>query len=185
MLAVYSWCRRCSRLVAGWAPHTTRIGLGSCVQCWRPDTSTKQHSKDGDVKFVQVQCSVGALPGAHLACHAPPAVACQSVAAACRPCACARPAGSRNPPFVQPSPCLPPCLPPSLPLTPQELALEDCANVWWLRFALDYWGTLLAIGTARGRVLVFDPCEAQVRGGRAGDKSRGRRARTQMESGVL
>ena len=53
------------------------------------------------------------------------------------------------------------------PLTPstnsQELALEDCGSVWWLRFALDYWGSLLAIGTARGRVLVFDPNTVQVR----------------------
>jgi len=43
------------------------------------------------------------------------------------------------------------------PPNSQELALEDCGSVWWLRFALDYWGSLLAIGTARGRVLVFDP----------------------------
>lgn len=35
--------------------------------------------------------------------------------------------------------------------------------MWWLRFALDYWGSLLAIGTARGRVLVFDPNSVQVR----------------------
>ncbi|KAI7839483.1 hypothetical protein COHA_006750 [Chlorella ohadii] len=65
--------------------------VDNTLVCWQPDTSTQQHSRDGDVKFVQ------------------------------------------------------------------ELALEDCGSVWWLRFALDYWGSLLAIGTARGRVLVFDP----------------------------
>lgn len=54
-------------------------------------------------------------------------------------------------------------LSPAPPTLPQELALEDCGSVWWLRFALDYWGSLLAIGTARGRVLVFDPNSVQVR----------------------
>lgn len=28
------------------------------VQCWQPDTSTLQHSRDGDVKFVQVRCTL-------------------------------------------------------------------------------------------------------------------------------
>ena len=58
-------------------------------------------------------------------------------------------------------------LPPTHPPTPahlQELALEDAAGVWWLRFALDYWGTVLACGTGAGRVLVFDPHAVQVGG---------------------
>ena len=64
----------------------------------------------------------------------------------------------------------PPLLPP-----PQELQLEDCANVWWLRFAMDYWCTALAVGTNTGRVLVFDPHLQQVgsgvgRGGGGGEK---------------
>lgn len=37
--------------------------------------------------------------------------------------------------------------------------------MWWLRFALDYWCTVLAIGTATGRVLLYDPHALQVRGG--------------------
>jgi hypothetical protein len=42
------------------------------------------------------------------------------------------------------------------------LQLEDCANVWWLRFALDHWCTTLAVGTNTGKVLVFDPHAPQV-----------------------
>jgi polycomb protein EED len=44
----------------------------------------------------------------------------------------------------------------------QELQLEDCASVWWLRFSLDHWCTLLAVGTNTGRVLLFDPHAQQV-----------------------
>ena len=58
--------------------------------------------------------------------------------------------------------------PPPLPLprppcpAQQVLQLEDCANVWWLRFALDHWCTTLAVGTNTGKVLVFDPHAPQV-----------------------
>jgi hypothetical protein len=34
--------------------------------------------------------------------------------------------------------------------------------VWWLRFSLDHWCTLLAVGTNTGRVLLFDPHAQQV-----------------------
>ena len=53
---------------------------------------------------------------------------------------------------------------PSGPPAPaqQVLQLEDCANVWWLRFAMDHWCTTLAVGTNTGRVLVFDPHAPQV-----------------------
>lgn len=51
-----------------------------------------------------------------------------------------------------------PCIPsPPFPACEQELQLEDCAQVWWLRFAMDYWCTTLAVGTNAGKVLVFDP----------------------------
>ncbi|KAI3433388.1 hypothetical protein D9Q98_003204 [Chlorella vulgaris] len=43
----------------------------------------------------------------------------------------------------------------------QELQLEGCANVWWMRFALDYWCTTLAVGTSTGQVLLFDPHSQQ------------------------
>jgi len=39
----------------------------------------------------------------------------------------------------------------------QQLQLEDCKLVWWLRFALDFNGDTLAAGTAQGRVLIYDP----------------------------
>ncbi|EFN59201.1 hypothetical protein CHLNCDRAFT_19370 [Chlorella variabilis] len=39
----------------------------------------------------------------------------------------------------------------------QARGLAECANVWWLRFALDYWCTVLACGTSTGKVLLFDP----------------------------
>ncbi|KDD76710.1 hypothetical protein H632_c131p1 [Helicosporidium sp. ATCC 50920] len=46
----------------------------------------------------------------------------------------------------------------------QTLALEDCAGVWWLRFALGGpEGRLLVAGTASGRVLVFDVGEIAAR----------------------
>lgn len=39
----------------------------------------------------------------------------------------------------------------------QELQLEGCKSVWWVRFSLNYWCSVLAVGTSTGRVLVFDP----------------------------
>ena len=39
----------------------------------------------------------------------------------------------------------------------QEMELEDCANMWWLRFALDRQCRTLACGTTSGTVLVWDP----------------------------
>jgi polycomb protein EED len=39
----------------------------------------------------------------------------------------------------------------------QELQLEDCRDVWWVRFGLDQARRVLAVGTSLGRVLVFDP----------------------------
>jgi polycomb protein EED len=52
-----------------------------------------------------------------------------------------------------------------LPTSQQEFQLEECGAVWWLRFALDYWCTLLACGTNTGRVLLYDPHAQQARPG--------------------
>ncbi|KAL4423581.1 hypothetical protein ABPG77_004621 [Micractinium sp. CCAP 211/92] len=71
--------------------------VDNTIAIWRPDTSTPQHARDGDVELLQAGV----------------------------------------------------------------LQLEDCGQVWWLRFALDYWCTTLAIGTNRGKVLVFDPHAVQ------------------------
>lgn len=45
----------------------------------------------------------------------------------------------------------------STPEPSQELTLEECDTVWFVRFALDFQGRSLAVGTKSGRVLVFDP----------------------------
>ena len=39
----------------------------------------------------------------------------------------------------------------------QEMELEDCAHMWWLRFAMDRQCRTLACGTTMGTVLVWDP----------------------------
>ncbi|PSC76443.1 Polycomb group FIE2 [Micractinium conductrix] len=77
--------------VRGLGDHVLSKSVDNKVVIWRPDRSTKQHTRDGDVELLQ------------------------------------------------------------------ELQLEDCANVWWLRFALDHWCTVLAVGTNTGRVLLYDP----------------------------
>lgn len=61
----------------------------------------------------------------------------------------------------------------------QRLQLEDSKHVWWMRFSLDYKRTVLAAGTAQGRVLVFDPTRvndgpvAKLRPRRAGSRGDG------------
>ena len=39
----------------------------------------------------------------------------------------------------------------------QELELDDCAKIWFVRFALDRECRTLACGTKSGMVLVYDP----------------------------
>ena len=52
----------CHIPVPGWPPAKglSYSILDLCAQCWQPDTSTQQHSRDGDVKFVQVRGLDGA-----------------------------------------------------------------------------------------------------------------------------
>lgn len=45
----------------------------------------------------------------------------------------------------------------------QELSLEDTKDVWWLRFCLDLGRQVLAVGTATGKVLLFDPHTQQMK----------------------
>lgn len=37
----------------------------------------------------------------------------------------------------------------------QELKLEHCENIWWVRFGLDGGAATLAVGNALGRTLVY------------------------------
>lgn len=39
----------------------------------------------------------------------------------------------------------------------QELELDDCAKIWFVRFAMDRECRILACGTKSGTVLVYDP----------------------------
>ncbi len=61
------------------------------------------------------------------------------------------------------------------------LQLEDTKDVWWMRFSLDFRGTLLAQGTSRGAVLVYrlHPLEehyvAKLKPKRAGKNDEGSR----------